>query len=344
MDSLTQITLGSAIGVAVMGRRTAVWKAALWGAIGGTLPDLDSLIDHGDPLLNMVRHRAESHSLFYLTLFAPLLASLVAWIHKEGAEFKRWWLALWLVLVTHPLLDNMTVYGTQLLQPFTDHPFGLDSMFIIDPVYTVPLLMGVWAAMRGQGSTRGLKWNAAGLAISTMYLGWSLVAQAHVREVALASLETQNIKADQVLVTPAPFNTVLWRVVAVSPTHYFEGYRSMLDDDHRMRWTRHERGRALIDSYAAHVPARYLADFSKGFYKMSINQDTGHVLIADLRMGVEPSYTFTFDLGPAEPTLTVAPRRAGQRGDVGLALRWVWKRALGATTEPLSQVLRRGTL
>ena len=49
MDSLTQIALGSAVGVAVMGRRTAVWKAALWGAIGGTLPDLDTFIDHGDP-------------------------------------------------------------------------------------------------------------------------------------------------------------------------------------------------------------------------------------------------------------------------------------------------------
>ena len=62
MDSLSQIALGSAVGVAVMGRRTAVWKAALWGAIGGTLPDLDAFIDHGDAILNMTRHRAESHA------------------------------------------------------------------------------------------------------------------------------------------------------------------------------------------------------------------------------------------------------------------------------------------
>src|SRR5690606_8935126 len=110
MDSLTQIALGSAVAMATMGRRTAVWKAALWGAIAGTLPDLDAFIDHGDAVLNMVLHRGESHALFYLTLFAPLLAWLVSGIHREPALFKRWWLAMWLVLITHPLLDTMTVY------------------------------------------------------------------------------------------------------------------------------------------------------------------------------------------------------------------------------------------
>ena len=73
MDSLTQIALGSAVAVAVMGRRTSVRRSAAWGAVAGTLPDLDVLIDHGDALLDMVLHRAESHSLFYLTLLAPLL-------------------------------------------------------------------------------------------------------------------------------------------------------------------------------------------------------------------------------------------------------------------------------
>ena len=66
MDSLTQIALGASIGVAVMGRRTAAWKAALWGGVAGLLPDLDVLIDHGDPILNMVLHRAETHALFWL--------------------------------------------------------------------------------------------------------------------------------------------------------------------------------------------------------------------------------------------------------------------------------------
>ena len=74
MDSVTQLVLGSAVSIATLGRRTAVWKAALWGCIAGTLPDLDALIDHGDAILNMVLHRAESHALLYLTLLSAPLA------------------------------------------------------------------------------------------------------------------------------------------------------------------------------------------------------------------------------------------------------------------------------
>ena len=49
MDSLSQISLGAAVVVATMGRRTAVWKAALWGGVVGTLPDQDVRITHGEP-------------------------------------------------------------------------------------------------------------------------------------------------------------------------------------------------------------------------------------------------------------------------------------------------------
>ena len=75
MDSVSQLALGAAVGVAVMGRRTAVWKAALWGAVAGTLPDLDVFFDYGDAIRNMTQHRSHSHALFWLTLGAPVLAT-----------------------------------------------------------------------------------------------------------------------------------------------------------------------------------------------------------------------------------------------------------------------------
>ena len=85
MDSVTQILLGASVGVAVMGRRTAVWKSALWGGVAGLLPDLDVLLDHGDPVLNMVRHRAETHALLLLTLFAIPFA----WVVSDATENAR---------------------------------------------------------------------------------------------------------------------------------------------------------------------------------------------------------------------------------------------------------------
>ena len=365
MDSLTQIALGSAVGVAVMGRRTAVWKAALWGAVAGTLPDLDAFIDHGDPILNMTRHRAESHALFFLTLAAPLLGWIASRLDHRADGFQRraapswnrapsggsdprsggawghWTLALWLVLITHPLLDAMTVYGTQLLQPFTDHPYGVGSVFIIDPAYTVPLIVGVVAALRLK-NTRGLRWNAAGLVLSTLYLVWGVVAQQHVERIARDSLRQNGIHPQGLLVTPAPFNTVLWRLVAVTPTRYFEGHYSLLDARPTLRWTTHERGAALIAAHGSEPAVARMAAFTHGFY--SLSETDGHLFVTDLRMGQEPAYTFRFNLGSdaARANGGHPPRLEGLRPDLGTALPWLWQRLLGNDTPPPWQVTQGG--
>ncbi len=333
MDSLTQIALGSAVGVAVMGRRTAVWKAALWGAVGGTLPDLDAFINHGNAVLNMTLHRAESHALFYLTLAAPVLAWVVSRIHREAALFGRWWLALWLVLITHPLLDAMTVYGTQLLLPFTNYPWGVGSIFIIDPLYTVPLIVGVVTALRLK-NTRGLRWNALGLVLSSLYLVWSVVAQQQATQVARASLQADGMAAESLLVTPAPFNTLLWRLVAMTPTQYLEGHYALLDKSPRIRWTAYERGAALAAQHAQDPYVARIAAFSHGFYRVS--ESAGHLFITDLRMGQEPTYTFNFDLGTAQERAanSQVPTLKSARPDVATALPWLWRRMWGEPLPP----------
>ncbi len=332
MDSLSQIALGSAVAVGVMGRRTAVWKAAAWGAVAGTLPDLDALIDHGDALLNMVLHRAESHALFWLTLFAPLLAWGVSRLHAEAHLFRRWWLCLWLVLITHPLLDAMTVYGTQLLLPFTNHPYGVGSVFIIDPAYTLPLVVGVVAAMRMEDLARGLRWNAVGLVASSAYLAWSVLAQGHIERVARSSLHAQGIDAERVLVTPAPLQTLLWRVVALpgdpSDPHFHEAYVSVFDGARAPRWTAHDRGTALLAQHADAEPVARLSAFSHGFVKAAATPD-GQLRITDLRMGQEPDYVFNFDLGPLDAVGSVPAVQVSERPPVGPALRWIWARMWG---------------
>jgi inner membrane protein len=332
MDSVSQLALGAAVGVAVMGRRTALWKAAAWGAVAGTLPDLDVVIDHGDPIANMVLHRAETHSLFWLTLFSLPFAWLVARLHREPATpWPRWWLALWLALVTHPLLDFFTVYGTQLALPFSNHPYALGSVFIIDPLYTLPLLLGTGSALAG-GRLRA---NVAGLVLSTAYLGWGVVAQQQVQEVASASLAAQGIRAERVLVTPAPFNSVLWRVLAVDGARYHEGYYSLLDRERVMRFDRFERSTPELDAaLGTSAPVRTLAAFSHGFYKLSVQGQ--RVLLTDLRMGQEPHYIFSFAVGeqrsPPVPVLPVV--QVGGRPDPSRLLPWLWRRLRGEDVAP----------
>ena len=334
MDSLSQIALGSAVVVATMGRRTAVWKAALWGAVAGTLPDLDVLLDHGDPILNMVLHRAETHALFWLTLFSLPLAAAVARLHGEWPQWTRWWLALWLALVTHPLLDAMTVYGTQLALPSSDHPYGVGSMFIIDPLYTLPLLGGVGWALFARGPGRGLVANAAGLALSTAYLGWSVAAQQHVEGIARDSLAQQGIVAERVLVTPAPFNTVLWRVVAMSGPDFHEGFYSLLDDQPKMAFDRFDRGTALAGELMAIDGVQRIAAFSHGFYKL--HAEGPLLFVTDLRMGQEPGYVFSFAVAERHSSARAlpVPQQLGGRMDVERGLPWLWRRLQGEPLPP----------
>jgi len=334
MDSLSQIALGAAVGVAVMGRRTAIWKAALWGAVAGTLPDLDVLIDHGDPIRNMVLHRAETHAPFWLSLFSLPFAAAVAKLHGQSALWKRWWLALWLALVTHPLLDAMTVYGTQLALPFSSHPYGVGSVFIIDLLYTLPLLVGVGWALRSRGAGPGLAANLAGLVISTAYLAWGVAAQAHVERIARSSLAAQGIAAEQLLVTPTAFNTVLWRIVAIDGERFHEGFYSLLDAAPRVAFEPFDRGSALAAELGGITGLARVQAFSKGFYKLQ--QQGERIVVSDLRMGQEPSYTFSFVIAErhSPPVALARPEQIGMRPDLQRGLPWLWRRALGEPLPP----------
>jgi inner membrane protein len=329
MDSVTQVLLGASVGVAVMGRRTALWKSALWGGVAGLLPDLDVLIDHGDPVLNMIRHRAETHALLLLTLFAFPMAWLVSRVHRHPQLYARWWWAILLALITHPLLDLMTIYGTQVFQPFTDEAYGLGSIFIVDPVYSLPLLAGVIAALRVKRIGRALRINAWALAFSTAYLAWSALAQAWVTQHARESLQALGLPSQQLLVTPAPFNTVLWRVVAMDGERFHEGFYSFMDGDRAVRFVAHVSGRALAAENAQHPQLQRLSRFTDGFFK--IQRDNGRLVVTDLRMGQEPAYVFAFDIGPplAAGQSHEPAKQQARRMDVRAGLKWLGQRLIG---------------
>lgn len=334
MDSLSQLALGATVGMAVMGRRTAVWQPALWGAVCGTLPDLDVFVDHGDAIRNMVLHRSDSHAIFWLTLLSAPLAALIARLHGEWALVRRWWLAVWLMLVTHPLLDAMTVYGTRLLLPFTDQPYAVGSIFIIDPLYTVPLLVGGLWALFARGSAAGLRANAAGVVLSTAYLAWSALAQAHIERIARDSLQAQGVKATQVLVTPTAFNTVLWRVVAIEGDRYHEGFRSLLDGARPMRFDAFPRGLSLLPELQPIDGVQRVAAFSRGYFKLQV--EGARLVITDLRMGQEPTYTFRFAVAErhSQAAALQPPIPQGRRPDAQRVLPWLWQRALGEPLPP----------
>lgn len=337
MDSVTQATLGAAVGVAVLGRHRPVWQAALSGAVVGTLPDLDVFIDEGDAVRNMVLHRAETHALFWQALAAPVIAFALATLTGSRGLFGRWLLMVILGLFTHATIDAMTIYGTRIGLPFTDQPFGVGSLFIIDPTYTLPLLLGVLLALVWRRPSR-LRWNTAGLLLSTLYAGWSVAAQAHVTDRVMASPAAAGLDDEQVLVTPTPFNTLLWRVVLRREDTYQEGFYSLLDPlvapGRPLRFDTFDRGGNLEARTQDFAAAQLIRDFSKGFY--ALQDDGNKVWITDLRMGQYPHYAFSFAFAEhhSEPLQTIEPERRRSRLPVDNGLDWLGSRIRGEDLPP----------
>ncbi len=296
MDSVTQIALGAAVAEATIGRKVGN-RAILWGAIAGTLPDLDVFVPLGDVVRDFTYHRSASHSLFVLALVTPLLVWLITRIHRDTRALRnRWLLTVYLVFATHVLLDSLTAYGTRIFWPLPLPPVSLSTIFIIDPTYTLPLLIGVIAALvMSRRSDRGHLVNRYALVLSSIYLAWTLVAKTIVTENFERALRDQGIEYRDIFSTPAPFNTLLWRAVVTDEKGYYEAWYSLLEDDNGIRFSHHPSRQDLLGEIADHWPVRQLQWFSRGFY--SVSERNGDIVISDLRMGFEPDYAFQFKVG-----------------------------------------------
>ena len=174
---------------------------------------------------------------------------------------------------------------------------------------------------------------AAGGRPGLIVIDMSTINPNAAREIG-SELAAQGIQAEQLLVTPTFFNSLLWRVVAVQGGHYHEGFHSLLDASPQIGFERYDRGRELAASVQPIDGARRLMAFSKGFYKLW--QADGQVFIADLRMGQEPDYIFTFVIARREspPVPLAVPEQVGSRPDLARGLPWLWRRALGEPLPP----------
>lgn len=344
MDSFTQFVLGAAVGGAALGPR-AGRKAILWGGVCGTLPDLDIFVPLGDPVSDLTYHRGVSHAFSFLTLAAPAVAVLIWRLHRDlrGCYGRVLWM-VWLCLVTHPLLDAFTVYGTQIFLPFSDDPVAWSTLFIIDPLYTLPLVVGVVAAWYGvaRAPQRAYRVCLAGLILSSGYVLASVAAKVHVDRVTRVSLAQRGIPDAPFLTTPAPFNILLWRIVVMQPGSdaagypssytdsyaggYMEGFSSLLDSSDRIEFVSYPSRPELLDDIAGEWAVQRLQWFTKGFYRA--REDEQGVVFTDLRMGMEPFYVFSFRVGRrASPQVVPVPPQQVPPERVDLeSLLWTWSR------------------
>ncbi|MDG1050885.1 MAG: metal-dependent hydrolase [Planctomycetota bacterium] len=207
MDPLTQVALGAVAAQAISGAG-GQRRAALAGGLGGLMPDADVFIrSTSDPLLFLEYHRHFTHALAFVPL-GGVIAAVATWILGR----RRWSLAS-LVLPatvgwsTHGLLDACTSYGTHLLWPFTNARVAWNVISIVDPIFTVLLLLGVWRAFNRNIPAPSRRWLCA----AAVYLGLCSLQVARARAVYTEVLAARGHAPAAFEVRPSLGNNILYR-------------------------------------------------------------------------------------------------------------------------------------
>ncbi|MEX2962468.1 metal-dependent hydrolase [Microbulbifer sp. TYP-18] len=307
MDTLTQIALGACIGQAAFSNKLGR-KAIVVGAVCGLLPDMDFLFSIGsDDFAYMATHRGLSHSVLLLPFFAVPTAWLaMKWgMWKDSTpnnpagpsvgHFWTWYqLCLW-ALITHPLLDLFTTYGTQILTPLSNERFTLDGISIVDPVYTLPLVAAViYGLVKPLQQNRFRLWAVSALIFSSFYLGLGLHNSWDARAALIEQLSSEDFNPTDVRASPTMFNILLWRVVAKdSDGRYAVGFFSTVARNSiQLHYYESESGE-LVDKALGSEQGKVLKWFSTDMLRAQVRESdkdgSPQVILTDMRFG------FTFD-------------------------------------------------
>lgn len=290
MDTFTQIILGASVGEAVAGKKAGN-LAMFYGSLAGTIPDLDVLANPMLPeIQQLIVHRSFSHSFFFAFLFAPVAGYVVSKIHKKSeANFRDWTLIFLLGIITHFLLDGFTTYGTQMLWPFSDFRVSWNSIFVIDPFYTIPFFIFTFAALFFKRTSRKRAIiNYTGLCLSSLYLLLTVVNKQYINSVFEDAAANAGIKYERYISMPTPLNNFLWRAVFQNGDDFYEGYYSLFDENQNISFNHIEGNHNLVQEYEESYVLRKLKWFSDNYY--TITNEDKNLYFNDIRFGAIGSW------------------------------------------------------
>jgi inner membrane protein len=285
LDSITQIVLGASVGEAVLGKKIGN-KAIFWGAVAGTLPDLDVILRYfTDEISATQMHRGFSHSIVFAVLIAPLLGWIARKIHFKlvDVSFKDWTKLFFWTTVTHPLLDAHTTWGTQFFWPLK-YRLAYQNIFVVDPLYTLPFLtfLIIVITLKKENPKRS-KFNTIGLSLSTSYLLLTLIFKWISFQEFKEGLQNQAIEYVEMDTKPSPLNAILWSSLIETDKGYRTAYYSLFDKQEITYSKEFLKNHHLLEPYLDQKIVQQLIDISAGWYR--IEERNGKLLFWDLRFG-----------------------------------------------------------
>lgn len=188
------------------------------GGIAGMAPDLDVLIRSSvDPLLFLEYHRQFTHSLVFIPIGAALCAAVLFPFVRRRCRARDVYLYCLLGFATHGLLDACTSYGTQLYWPFASERVAWSNISIVDPLFTLPLLvLVVLAARRGRVALA-----RAACLWAAVYLAVGVVQRDRAETAGLAIAHTRNHTPVSVEAKPAFASLLLWKTIYEHSGRYY---------------------------------------------------------------------------------------------------------------------------
>lgn len=334
MDSLTQIVLGASVGEVVAGKKIGN-KALLWGAIAGTIPDLDFLTGNFLSIVQQVEfHRSISHSILFCVLSSPLLAWILTKLYRrETTTFLDWTSLFFWCFLTHALLDCCTTWGTQLFFPF-EYRVALKSIFVVDPLYTIPFIVFlIWCMFLSKENKKRRRLNYWGLGISSVYLVLTICNKLYITQVFEKSFHNQIGTFKNIQTRPAPLNNILWAANIEVDTGYYLGHYSHFDKNKEIDFLYVPKNHHLLNELPKSKELETLKRVSEGFF--TIEKEEQNYIFNDLRFGVlgieneqTKHFVFSYDLKINKSTLTVSERKKNMR-EGGKLMKKVWTRMLG---------------
>lgn len=219
MDPLTQGVLG-----AVASQQQAKPKffvaASILGFLSGMAPDLDIFIrSSADPMLALEYHRHFTHSLIFIPIGSALCALFffMLFARRVGMSFRQTYFYCFLGYATHGLLDACTSYGTQLLWPFSDMRVAWNTVSVIDPLFTLPLLLlSLLAVLRRQRT-----YAIIALMWVVFYAGFGVVQRERAEAFGLDIALSRGHQPVTLEVKPSFANLLVWKVVYRTETDFY---------------------------------------------------------------------------------------------------------------------------
>jgi inner membrane protein len=339
MDSLTQIVLGAACGEAVLGKKIGN-KALLFGAIGGTIPDLDVLVGswlYNNEIDAMLFHRGFMHSILFSVLGAFLFGWITFKLYNTGKRLhstnqRDWILLFFWSLFTHPILDSFTPYGTQLFAPFTNYRVAFNNIAVADLFYTVPFMLCIIMVMLFNRQNKNRKiWLNLGIGISSAYMLFTIGNKFYIDYVFSSSLTEKEITYQRFSAQPSIFNNILWYGIAETESDYQVAFYSLLDTSNRFsEWQTIPKLRLPDKTYDKDIAC--LAWFSNDYYNVKALEN-GEFLYNDLRyplVETRDGYKSVFNLKlyESDGRLDMKPF-APEMEDFEFTMRALWERIKG---------------